>query len=105
PVQQWHAKVRLQGVWDSYTLRLRLPDLDDQDGKPARAGQAPAVTGTGEHLVTSSSRRAPLTDSDRLILAARFEQYLTWRHEGAPAPRSAKEAAERIGWEPHTVAK
>jgi hypothetical protein len=105
PVQQWHAKVRLQGVWDSYTLRLRLPDLDDQDGEPAKAGQAPAATGTGEHLVTSSRRRALLTDSDRLILAARFEQYLTWRHEGAPAPRSAKEAAERIGWEPHTVAK
>jgi hypothetical protein len=108
PVQQWHAKVRLQGMWDSYTLRLRLPDLDDQhdqDGEPARAGQASAARGTGEHLVTSSSRRALLTDSDRLILAARFEQYLSWRHEGAPAPRSAKEAAERIGWEPHTVAK
>jgi len=29
PVQQWHAKVRLQGVMDSYLLRLRLPDLDD----------------------------------------------------------------------------
>jgi hypothetical protein len=111
PVQQWHAKVRLQGVMDSYTLRLRLPDLDDlpgQDGEPEQAGRAPAAPaarGTGEHLITSTRRRAPLTDSDRLILAARFEQYLSWRHEGSPTPRSAKEAAERIGWQPHTVAK
>jgi hypothetical protein len=108
PVQQWHAKVRLQGQWDSYTLRLRLPDLDDppgEDGEPATAGQAPAAAGTGEHLVTSSRLRAPLTDSDRLILAARFEQYLSWRHAGAASPRSAKETAERIGWQPHTVAK
>jgi hypothetical protein len=112
PVQQWHAKVRLQGVWDSYTLRLRLPDLDDlpdpddlpgHDSEPPPTGTAPATT--GEHLVTSTRRRAPLADSDRLILAARFEQYLSWRHEGAPAPRSAKEAAGRIGWQPHTVAK
>jgi hypothetical protein len=111
PVQQWHAKVRLQGMWDSYTLRLRLPDLDDmpgQDAESAKAGGAPGARtarGTAEHLVTSTRRRAPLTDSDRLILAARFEQYLNWRHEGAPAPRPAKEAAERIGWQPHTVAK
>jgi hypothetical protein len=108
PVQQWHAKVRLQGVWDSYTLRLRLPDLDDlpgEDGVPGQAGRAPAARGTAEHLVTSTQRRAPLTDPDRLILAARFEQYLSWRHEGSAAPRSAKEAAERIGWQPHTVAK
>jgi len=39
------------------------------------------------------------------VLAARFEEYLTWRHTGAPAPRTAKEAAERIGWQPHAVAK
>ena len=25
PVQQWHAKIRLQGLLHSYTLRLRLP--------------------------------------------------------------------------------
>jgi hypothetical protein len=112
PVQQWHAKVRLQGVLDSYTLRLRLPALDDlpdlddvpgHSGEQAPAGRAPV--GTGEHLVTSTRRRAPLTDSDRLILAARFEPYISWRHAVTPAPRSAKEAAERIGWAPHTVAK
>jgi len=32
------------------------------------------------------------------VLAARFEDYLTWRHSGAAAPRSARKAAERIGW-------
>jgi hypothetical protein len=112
PVQQWHAKVRLQGVRDSYTLRLRLPDLDDlpdPEGEPERAAQspggAPAAAGKAEQLVTSTRRRAPLTDSDRLILAARFEQYLSWRHVGPAAPRSAKETADRIGWQPHTVAK
>jgi hypothetical protein len=36
---------------------------------------------------------------------ARFEPYLTWRHAGDPAPRSARETAERIGWQAHTVAK
>jgi hypothetical protein len=61
--------------------------------------------GKGEQLVTSTRRRAPLTDSDRLILAARFEQYLSWRHVGPAMPRSAKETADRIGWQPHTVAK
>jgi hypothetical protein len=108
PVQQWHAKVRLQGVWDSYTLRLRLPDLDDppgQDGDPADARQAPAAPGTGEHLITSSRRRAPLSEVDRMVLAARFEQYLSWGHVGPASPRSAKDAAERIRWQPHAVAK
>ncbi len=105
PVQLWHAKVRLNGVHGDYTLRLRLPDLDDlpEPGDP----DAPSATrpGTGEHLVTSTRYRPPLTESDRLVLAARFEEYLTWRHTGAPAPRTAKEAAERIGWQPHAVAK
>jgi hypothetical protein len=108
PVQQWHAKVRLQGVMDSYLLRLRLPDLDDlpdPGGEPGQAERAPATSGTGEQQLTSSRRRAPLTDSDRLILAARFEQYLSWRYVGLAAPRSAKETADRIGWQPHTVAK
>jgi hypothetical protein len=72
PLQQWHAKVRIDGLLDSYTLRMRLPDLDD---------------------------------GDRLVLAARFEEYLTWRHSGPAAPRSARETAERIGWQPHTVSK
>lgn len=111
PVQQWHAKVRLQGVMDSYLLRLRLPDLDDlpdpgsEPGQAERAPRVPATSGTGEQQLTSSRRRALLTDSDRLILAARFEQYLSWRHVGPAAPRSAKETADRIGWQPHTVAK
>src|ERR1022692_1876105 len=46
-----------------------------------------------------------LSDDDRLVLAARFEEYLTWRHAGDPAPRSAAETAERIGWQAHTVIK
>ena len=107
PVQQWHVKVRLQGVMDSYTLRLRLPDLDDipDQGEPDQGAEALAAVGPGEHLITSTRRRPPLTESDRLVMAARFEEYLDWRHEGAAAPRSAKQAAERIGWQPHTVAK
>lgn len=102
PVLQWHAKVQLQGVLDTYTVRLRLPDLDDvPDGERAD----PAASGTAEHLVTSTRYRARLTESDRLVLAARFEEYLNWRHTGPAAPKSAKDAADRIGWQPHTVAK
>jgi hypothetical protein len=99
PLQQWHAKVTLAGVLDRYTLRLRLPGLDDL---PDPGGQPP---GTGEAAVTSTRYRAPLTGTDRLVLAARFEAYLTWRHAGDPAPRSARDTAERIGWQAHTVAK
>ena len=99
PLQQWHAKVTLTGVLDRYTLRLRLPGLDDL---PDPGGQRP---GTGEAAVTSTRYRAPLTGTDRLVLAARFEAYLTWRHAGDPAPRSARDTAERIGWQAHTVAK
>jgi hypothetical protein len=46
-----------------------------------------------------------LKDDDRLVLAARFEQYLARQTAGDPAPCSAREAAERIGWQAHTVAK
>ncbi|HEY1644364.1 MAG TPA: FHA domain-containing protein [Streptosporangiaceae bacterium] len=219
PLQQWHIKVRLHGFLDDYTLRLRLPDLDDEDepgtaagpgagvsadgdaargagdasgpeetagagdaagggdaaGPGAAAAAAGAATGPNlirapdgasgsagagepggasgpdgtrepggasgpdgtsgseqagggeragepgpgmpaparparrriraESVVTSTHNKLPLTDGDRLVLAARFEDYLTWRHAGAPAPRSAAETAERIGWEPHTVVK
>jgi hypothetical protein len=107
PVHQWHAKIRVQGALDSYTLRLRLPGLDDvpeQDSGAGQGGRIP-VTPTGEQLVTSTRRRPPLSGSDRLILAARFEDYLDWRHTGSAVPRSAKETAERIGWQAHTVAK
>jgi hypothetical protein len=106
PLQQWHAKVRVEGVLDSYTLRVRLPDLDEEPD----AGEEPALAGAvaeaaPEPRITSTKLRAPLNDADRLVLAARFEDYLTWKHSGAAAPRSAKEAAERIGWRPHAVAK
>ena len=40
-----------------------------------------------------------------MTAAARFEEYLTWRHSGPAQPRSAKETADRIGWQPHTVTK
>jgi FHA domain len=105
PVQQWHAKVRLNGVLRDYTLRLRLPDLDDVPESAEPDGASVVPPGAGEHLVTSTRYRAPLTESDRLVLAARFEEYLTWRHAGAPAPRTASQTAERIGWQPHAVAK
>jgi hypothetical protein len=107
PVQQWHAKIRLQGALDSYALWLRLPDLDDLPEHDPEAGQGGGIPAgpTGEHLVTSTRRRPPLSGPDRLILAARFEDYLNWRHTGPAAPRSAKETGARIGWQPHTVAK
>jgi hypothetical protein len=107
PVQQWHAKIRVQGALDSYTLRLRLPDLDDVPDQDPGAGQSGQVTvpPTGEHLRTSTRTRPPLSSSDRLILAARFEEYLDWRHTGPAGPRSATETAGRIGWQAHTVAK
>jgi hypothetical protein len=100
PLQQWHAKVRLDGVLDKYVLRLRLPDLDDA----TEAGQETPEP-VQERAVTSTKQRPPLNDSDRLVLAARFEEYLTWKHSAAPSPRSARDAAARIGWEPHAVAK
>ncbi|MGH3300172.1 MAG: FHA domain-containing protein [Streptosporangiaceae bacterium] len=104
PLQQWHAKVRLDGVLDSYTLRMRLPDLDEADGEEGELGEfGPAVV--PERTLTSTKLRAPLNDADRRVLAARFEDYLTWKHSGAAAPRSAREAAARIGWEPHAVSK
>ena len=105
PIQQWHAKVRLDGLLDSYTLRLRLPDLDDEENEEGAEGDAAAAAAAPERHVTSTKLRAPLNDDDRLVLAARFEEYLTWKHSGPAAPRSAREAAERIGWQPHTVSK
>jgi len=99
PLQQWHAKVTVNGALDRYMLRLRLPDLDDAPDPD------PGTPVTGEYAVTSTRYRAPLTGSDRLVLAARFESYLTWRHDGDPAPASARDTAERIGWQAHTVAK
>jgi len=108
PLQQWHAKVRLDGILDSYTLRIRLPDLDDEDDGDEDDGgvaTAPSVEVVPERTVTSTKLRAPLNDVDRLVLAARFEEYLTWKHSGRAAPRSAREAAERIGLQPHAVSK
>lgn len=107
PLQQWHAHVQLAGLRGYYTLRLRLPDLDGLPDQPGLAapGQATAIPSESERAITTTRYRAQLTDGDRLVLAARFEKYLTWRHSGAPAPRTAKETAERIGWQPHTVVK
>lgn len=102
PLQQWHAKVRLSGGLGSYTLLLRLPDLD---GEPEEPPKLSVVQATDERAITSIRHRPRLTDSDRLILAARFEKYLTWRYPGAPAPCTAREAAERIGVRPHAVVK
>ena len=104
PLQQWHAKVRVDGVLDSYTLRVRLPDLDEEPDAEEAPGQAGAEAAP-ERRITSTKLRAPLNDDDRLVLAARFEDYLTWKHSRAAAPRSARDAAERIGWRPHAVAK
>jgi hypothetical protein len=109
PLQQWHAKVRLDGLHSSYTIRLRLPHLDEDEPPEESAGdtgeQPVRRVVAAERVVTSTKLRTPLNASDRLVLAARFEEYLTWRHSGAAKPRSAKEAADRIGWQPHTVTK
>jgi hypothetical protein len=108
PLQQWHSKIRLDGILGSYTLRLRLPDLDDTPEPATSPGQDQCEADTGvapERMLTSTRRRARLNDDDKLVLAARFEGYLTWRHSGAAAPCSARAAAARIGWQPHTVAK
>jgi len=99
PLQQWHAKVTVPGSLGRYLLRLRLPDLDDRPD-PERSPPH-----SQERAVTITRYPARLTDSDRLVLAARFEPYLTWRHEGDPVPRSAREAADRIGWKAHAVTK
>jgi len=105
PLQQWHAKVRIDGVLNSYTIRVRLPDLDSEDDAGDDDVTAPGVAAPEPVSVTSTRLRAPLNDTDRLVLAARFEDYLTWKHAGAAMPRSARETAERIGWQAHTVAK
>jgi hypothetical protein len=117
PLQQWHAKVRLDGVLASYILRVRLPDLDsepdpgdaedtaDADGDQPEASSKRTAERRIASPVTNTRLRAPLSDVDKLVLAARFEDYLTWKHSGAALPRSAREAAARIGWEPHAVAK
>ena len=113
PLQQWHIKIRLQGVHGDYTLRLRLPDLDeiaDEAGGDDEAGshvdgQRTQVPAGPASIETSTHRPPKLSDDDRMVLAARFEEYLTWRHVGEPAPKSAAETAARIGWQPHTVIK
>ena len=106
PLQQWHAKVQLNGMLDNYTLRLRLPDLDDLPDLPEHAaGQAEGTQPAGRPPASTAQYRAPLNAGDRLVLAARFEEYLSWQHPGPPAPRTAKDTAARIGWQPHTVAK
>jgi hypothetical protein len=102
PLQQWHAKVSVNGALGRYILRLRLPGLDDVPDQPE---QEPATSVTGRRSVTSTRYRAPLSAGDRLVLAARFEAYLAWRHDQDPAPRSARDTAQRIGWQAHTVAK
>jgi hypothetical protein len=52
------------------------------------------VTQTGQR-VTATRYRTPLTDTDRLVHAARFEEYLTWRHVGVLSPLTW--AAPRCG--------
>jgi hypothetical protein len=112
PLQQWHVKIRLQGTRGDYSLRLRLPDLDDitdlpEDAEdPEHDAELEGGSATTPASVVTSTHRPPrLSDDDRMVLAARFEEYLTWRHPGDPTPRSAAETAERIGWQTHTVIK
>src|SRR5579859_6701759 len=111
PLEQWHLKLRLPGSRDDYVLRLRLPDLDDVPDVPMTTPANGAASGAGAGAGAAADGPAktkvplPLTADDRMVLAARFEEYLTWRHAGLPMPRSAAQAAERIGWQTHTVIK
>jgi hypothetical protein len=82
PLQQWRAEVILTGALDRYTLRLRLPDLDDL---PDPGVQSPPAA---ERAVTSTRYRARLSDTDRLVLAARFEAYLARRRAAPGKPRN-----------------
>jgi hypothetical protein len=106
PLQQWRSEVLAAGRLGRYTLRLRLPDLDDvpDPGAAPPAGEK-AEKAKQEQPATSTRLRPELTAGDRLVLAARFEPYLVRQHDGDPAPRSAKLAAERIGWSAHAVTK
>jgi len=100
PLQQWHAKLRLTGGAGNYTLLVRLPDPADESG-PRPLTAVP----TDSRAMTSVRSRPKLSDSDRLILAARFEKYLIWRYPGVATPCTAREAADRIGWGQHAVVK
>jgi hypothetical protein len=100
PLQQWHAKLRLAGGQGNYTLLVRLPD-DSDEPEPRPLAAVP----TDSRAITSVRARPKLSDSDRLILAARFEKYLIWRYPGVATPCTAREAAERIGWGQHAVVK
>jgi hypothetical protein len=100
PLQQWHAKLRLAGGQGNYTLLIRLPD-DSDEPEPRPLTAMP----TDSRAITSVRSRPKLSDSDRLILAARFEKYLIWRYPGVATPCTAREAAERIGWGQHAVVK
>lgn len=90
--------MQLHGALADHTIRLRLPDLDDTDDESGESA-------TQDPAATSTRNRPRLSEEDKLALAARFESYLSRGHAGAPSPRSAREAAERIGWHPHTVSK
>jgi hypothetical protein len=72
PLQQWHAKVQLNGLLDNYTLRLRWPDLDDLPDLPELSvRQAEGAQPEGRRPVSTAHYRAPLNAGDRLVLAAR----------------------------------
>src|SRR5215472_13469631 len=79
PLQQWHIKVRLQGSEGDYTLRLRLPDLDDEADLPDQDedldldDQSTNERSRSTGATTSTHRPPRLSDADRLVLAARFE--------------------------------
>src|SRR5215472_13066410 len=106
PVQQCMPRSGCRACWAATRCGCACPisTMYRSRGR-GRAGGGVLAGPTGEHLLTTTRRRPPLNDADRLILAARFEDYLNWRHTGAAAPRSAKQAADRIGWQAHTVAK
>jgi hypothetical protein len=95
-VQQWHAKVRLQGVLDTYTLGCACPTSMTC---PATVRRLVPVSTWSPAPAAAAYRLRP-ADPGRPVRAV---PQLAAR--GRPRTRSAKEAAERIGWPAHTVAK
>ena len=78
PLQQWHIKVRLHGFLDDYTLRLRLPDLDDEDelepeGGPGATAGADRSDGAGAaEAAAGISAREPRTSKGRQMRIVRI---------------------------------
>jgi hypothetical protein len=96
PLQQWHAKVTVSGVRAATRCG---------NGCPASITRPTRRAGSGPGRGRSGDQYALPCPADRLVLAARFEEYLTWQHAGIPAccQRPGHRRADRVAG--HAVAK